>query len=288
VTGNREGARDAWGVVVARGSANGAPAAANAKPTADLRDSGRLPSDPHPGDDAVCAGRRVIGYVTVNCSSAGSPQAATTAIRHACERWSWYVTEIVTDRDSGCRSLERPGIGYALDQIAQGNAEGLVVGELMRLVRSQVDIASFMRWFRDQDAVLIALDLDIDTSTTDGRRIADILIALGQREQERIAERTRTALADARANGRTVGRPSISDRPGLQEDIMEMRAAGMTLQAIADRLNANGVATLRGGARWRPSSVQAALGYRRPNAPRAGGGRVRTSPEQRDGIPKPP
>ena len=43
-----------------------------------------------------------------------------------------------------------------------------------------------------------------------------------------------------------------------------MRNANMTLQAIADQLNAEGVPTLRGGAMWRPSSVQAALGYRRP------------------------
>ncbi len=43
-----------------------------------------------------------------------------------------------------------------------------------------------------------------------------------------------------------------------------MRSANMTLQAIADQLNAEGVPTLRGGAMWRPSSVQAALGYRRP------------------------
>jgi hypothetical protein len=38
----------------------------------------------------------------------------------------------------------------------------------------------------------------------------------------------------------------------------------MTLQAIADTLNAEGVPTLRGGAEWRPSSVQAAVGYKRP------------------------
>jgi Recombinase len=43
-----------------------------------------------------------------------------------------------------------------------------------------------------------------------------------------------------------------------------MRQAGMTLQAIADQLNAEGIPTLRGGAEWRPSSVQAAAGYRRP------------------------
>ena len=47
------------------------------------------------------------------------------------------------------------------------------------------------------------------------------------------------------------------------ERIAAMRAAKMTLQAIADELNAEGVPTLRGGAKWRPSSIQATLGYRR-------------------------
>ena len=45
-----------------------------------------------------------------------------------------------------------------------------------------------------------------------------------------------------------------------------MREQGMTLQAIADVLNAEGVPTLRGGAMWRPSSVQRATGYRRPSS----------------------
>ena len=31
-----------------------------------------------------------------------------------------------------------------------------------------------------------------------------------------------------------------------------MRARGLTLQAIADRLNEEGVPTLRGGKEWRP------------------------------------
>jgi hypothetical protein len=38
----------------------------------------------------------------------------------------------------------------------------------------------------------------------------------------------------------------------------------MTLQAIADELNDEGIPTVRGGAKWRPSSVQTALGYKRP------------------------
>jgi hypothetical protein len=49
-----------------------------------------------------------------------------------------------------------------------------------------------------------------------------------------------------------------------------MRKDGLSLQAIADALNADGVPTQRGGVQWRPSGVQAALGYRRPRSPLPG------------------
>ena len=41
------------------------------------------------------------------------------------------------------------------------------------------------------------------------------------------------------------------------------------MQAIADQLNADGIPTVRGGAKWRRSSVQAAAGYERPHASHA-------------------
>jgi len=56
----------------------------------------------------------------------------------------------------------------------------------------------------------------------------------------------------------------VQDVPALKQRIASMREEGMTLQAIADVLNSEGVPTLRGGAQWRPSSVQSAAGYRRP------------------------
>jgi DNA invertase Pin-like site-specific DNA recombinase len=209
-------------------------------------------------------GGRLIGYVTVHNGSLRESEHAAIAIQRACEASGWRLVDVVTDRDNGRRSLERPGVSYALDRIAAGDAEGLVVSELTRLVRSQLDLAAFLRCLRERSAALIALDLDLDTSTAEGRRIADVLIALGEWEQDRISRRTRTGLADARASGGRTGRPSLNDRPELRRHIAEMRAAGMTLQAIADRLNEEGVPTLRGGAKWRPSSVHAATGYQRP------------------------
>jgi hypothetical protein len=109
---------------------------------------------------------------------------------------------------------------------------------------------------------LLVLDLGIDTGTEGGHLAASALTTVGGWEHERLAERSRKGLAAARARG-AAGRPAVSDRPELVTQITTMRANGMTLQAIADALNAEGVPTVRGGTRWRPSSVQAALGYKR-------------------------
>jgi DNA invertase Pin-like site-specific DNA recombinase len=217
----------------------------------------RLPSGLKPGEP-------VIGYVTVSAKADRTEaDGAVHEIEEACERGAWELAEVVTDRESG-RGLERPGLAYALEQIADGNARGLVVSDLRRLSRSIVDLGRLMEWFREAGAGLVALDLGVDTSTPGGRDVAATLITLGDWESERIARRTRSGLAEVRASGRPTGRPAVGDRPDLVDRITAMREANMTLQAIADQLNAEGVPTLRGGVMWRPSSVQASLGYRRP------------------------
>jgi uncharacterized protein (DUF433 family) len=112
------------------------------------------------------------------------------------------------------------------------------------------------------DARLVVIDIDLDTGTEQGRVAARALARVGalEREQEQDLEPEIASAAPARAGGR----PAVADRPLLQRRIALMRASGMTLQAIADTLNREGVPTLRGGSEWRPSSVQAAVGYKRP------------------------
>jgi DNA invertase Pin-like site-specific DNA recombinase/peptidoglycan hydrolase-like protein with peptidoglycan-binding domain len=267
----QEGVADFRGPAIAT-SVTGEPGEAPEK-TWYLVDDARKPAPVWVSDDEVQRspsrlepGEPVIGYVTV--SSEGNRHEADGAVHEieaACESGGWELAEVVTDRESG-RGLERPGLAYALGQIAEGKARGLVVNDLRRLSRSIVDLGALMEWFRDAGAGLVALDLGVDTSTPGGHEVAATLITLGDWERERIARRTRSGLAEVRASGRPTGRPKVSDRPDLVERITAMRAASMTLQAIADQLNAEGVPTLRGGAMWRPSSVQAALGYRRPGS----------------------
>ena len=224
----------------------------------------RRPADARRSAPPIRVGKRVIGYLTVPADlGSHETSASSDAIRAACVRAGWKLTEVVRDRESG-RILERPGLRYALERIASDKANALVISELQHVSRSIVDHGALMAWFRDTEATLIALDLRIDTSTREGYHVASTLIALSDWEHERIASRTLNGLAELRALGQPTGRPAVSDRPELLERICAMREAKLSLRAIADQLNAEQIPTLRGGKEWRPSSIQAALGYRRP------------------------
>lgn len=209
----------------------------------------------------------MVLYVRVSTEeqvAAGNGLDAQIAqLKREAEYKSWTVVELVRDEGVSGKDLVRPGLRHALELIRDGKADGLAVAKLDRLSRSVIDAGMLAEWFDDVDARLVALDLNIDTSSPSGRMVFSVLSAVAQWERETIAARTRDGLAALRAKGKPTGRPAVADRPELASEISIMRARGMTLQAIADDLNQRGVPTIRGGSKWRPSSVESAAGYKR-------------------------
>jgi DNA invertase Pin-like site-specific DNA recombinase/peptidoglycan hydrolase-like protein with peptidoglycan-binding domain len=240
-------------------------AAAPARLEAVLEPEPELAGQPDPNRGGPV---RAVGYISVpkaNGQSGGVLEAQADAIGRLCERRGWELLQLVRDVENGHpKGMERPGLLYALERIAAGEASCLVVCELERLSRSAADLGRIVEWIEARDARLVAIDLRLDTGSTQGRLTARTLVAVGEWEGRRIAEQTKKGLAAARARRATTGRPAVADVPALKQRIVAMRRDGMTLQAIADQLNTENTPTLRGGTQWRPSSVQAAAGYRRP------------------------
>jgi DNA invertase Pin-like site-specific DNA recombinase len=213
------------------------------------------------------AGQRAVGYASVSAAddlNNAELKVQLRLIQEACRRRGLTLVKIVRDVESHASSdLRRPGLTYALERLAARDASCLVVSSIERLTRTAANLGALLGWLTECDARLVVIDLDLDTGTEEGQLGARALATVGGIERRKLEERTRKGLEAAR-NTRRAGRPAVSDRPSLKQRIADMRSAGMTLQAIADTLNAEGVPTLRGGAEWRPSSVQAAAGYKRP------------------------
>lgn len=215
---------------------------------------------------------RIVLYMRVSTDEQATfgngLDAQRAELDRAAEYQGWKIVEAIRDEGVSGKDLVRPGLKRALQLIVDGKADGLAVSKLDRLSRSVIDAGMLAEWFDDAGARLIALDLNIDTNTPSGRMVFSVLSAVAQWERETIAQRTRDGLAMLRAKGKPTGRPAVADMPELSERIKAMRMNGITLQAIADTLNAEHVPTLRGGTQWRPSSVQSAAGYQRRRPPR--------------------
>lgn len=213
----------------------------------------------------------VIGYVRVSTDDQARSglglEAQRRAIRAAAGREGWNLVEVIIDEGRSAKTLDRPGLMEAVNRVARGDAQSIAVAKLDRLTRSLVGLADLLEWGERVGAGIIALDLGLDTSTSTGRLIARVMASVGEWEREQISERTRAAAEVRRTRGQRMGRVGVRDaQPAIATRIAEERSAGRTWQAIADGLNADRVPTVRGGAAWRVSSVQAAGGYRRPAA----------------------
>jgi DNA invertase Pin-like site-specific DNA recombinase len=182
------------------------------------------------------------------------------AIAGECERRGLALLETVREREpQRVTAGRRRGLGRALQRVLDGEAQGIAVAELARLGDSVSELGRVLDWFLRSDVRLIAASPSLDTQDEAGRLAVHTIVELSRWEHERLAERTRVGMRAAQRKGP----PGVADQPELRERIARMRVAGMTLQGIADRLNAEGVPTVRGGAKWRTSSVQTAAGYRR-------------------------
>jgi DNA invertase Pin-like site-specific DNA recombinase/peptidoglycan hydrolase-like protein with peptidoglycan-binding domain len=202
-------------------------------------------------------GDPVIGYVTAS-RDATREQQAFMEIEALCEESGWTLEELIREREK-VRMPDRPGLRRALEHIAAGEARGLIVTDVRSVTDTIGDLGALLEWFREADAALIALDLALDTSTAGGHQTASTLITVAGWDRERRTALARSGLAQVATRDRpSAETPTPEDRARLIERITAMREAGMTMQAIADQLNNEGVPTTRGGT-WRASSVSSAL-----------------------------
>jgi DNA invertase Pin-like site-specific DNA recombinase len=199
----------------------------------------------------------VIGYLRVStreqADSGAGLDAQRRAIGEEALRRGWTVRWI-EDRGESGKSMRRDGLQSALKLLKRREAMCLVVAKLDRLSRSLSDFAHLMETAKRQHWAVVALDLQIDTTTPNGKFMASVLAAMAEWERSIISQRTRDALAERKAAGVRLGRERVVDS-GVVARIMLDTAEGWQPGAIARRLDMDGVATPAGGRRWYVSTV---------------------------------
>lgn len=180
----------------------------------------------------------------------------------ASEMYGFSGYEVVLEEGkSGKNVTGRPALTEALRRLDRGDADALIVTRIDRLARSTKDFLDIVDRAGKNGWRLIMLDLNLDTSTYQGRFVVTIMSALAEMERGIIAERAKDIHKDRREQGIVWGRdmgPRAAVSMITKEQIAIKRRMGYSLQKIADDLNRSGIQTPRGGS-WYPSSIKNVL-----------------------------
>lgn len=212
---------------------------------------------------------KFVAYYRVSTKRQGESglglEAQRKAVRDFLNGGRWELVGEFTDVESG-KHDDRPELARAIAQAKREKAT-LLIAKLDRLSRKLSFVASLM----ESGVKFVAVDNPQANELT-----IHILAAVAQAERKAISDRTRAALAAAKARGVKLGSPKIekarqsalrsvrtsADKfaANVQPVIEQIRASGLTtLRQIADALNARGVKTRR-GAEWTAAAVARVIG----------------------------
>ena len=181
------------------------------------------------------------------------------------EEGATLVTE-VTEIESGKDDSNRPLLQEALKR-CRSTGETLLVAKLCRLSRDAAFVLTLMKDSKVRFKVAAMPQAD--------NFQLGIWAVLNMQEREQISRRTKEALAAAKARGVKLGgtggahaslagmnaarkRKAEEHKATVRPLSNHLRQQGMTLQAIADTLNASGSKTAA-GCEWRPTQVSRVL-----------------------------
>jgi DNA invertase Pin-like site-specific DNA recombinase len=222
------------------------------------------------------ASGRFISYLRVSrdkqARSGLGIEAQRAAVASYLNGGQWSLVAEYVETESG-RKTARPKLAAALSH-AKAIGAKLVFAKLDRLARN-VDL---LRSLVASDVDLVFCDLPTVPPGPMGKFLLTQMAAVAELEAGLIGERTKSALAAAKARGVKLGNPNgaramrgkqkgnaqavakirekASQRAaGLQGIIEGIKRSGITsVRAIAEQLNREGITAARGG-EWHPTAV---------------------------------
>src|SRR5271166_6869350 len=141
-----------------------------------------------------------IGYGRVSTNEQDTKAQQAELKKAGCPKDKIFLETI-----SGSAS-HKPELQKALEQLREGDV--LVVWKLDRLSRSLKDLLHIMEQVQDAGTGFRSVTEAVDTTTSAGRMVMQMLGSFAEFERSMVRERTRAGLAAARDRGVKVGRPA--------------------------------------------------------------------------------
>lgn len=137
---------------------------------------------------------------------------------------------IFREQVSSVKMEERTEFAKVLKKLKKGDM--LVFTSLSRVARSMVHMMEIEAAVAAAGASIRILDMNVDTSTSQGRLTFNLFGSIAQFERENMLERQKIGIAAAKAAGKYKGRAPTAQAKA--DKVLALAAKGLTKQQVAD------------------------------------------------------
>jgi DNA invertase Pin-like site-specific DNA recombinase len=149
------------------------------------------------------------------------------------EARGWNVVDEYVDEGISGTKDRRPALDRLMSDAHKRKFDVVVCWRFDRFARSVSHLLRALETFNALGIAFVSLSENVDTTTPTGKMIFTVLGAVAELERSLIVERVRAGLRNARAKGKTLGRPRISMDSAR---ISRRQADGASLRQIAGEL----------------------------------------------------
>jgi len=173
-------------------------------------------------------------YARVSTANNGQdPTMQTRELREYCERRGWTVTGEYVDIGISGTKEKRPELDRLLGEAHRRRFDAVVVWRFDRFARSVSHLLRALETFKSLGIEFVSLSEQVDTSTPTGKMVFTVLGAVAELERSLIVERVRAGLRNAKAKGKSLGRPRIAVDSAR---IAALRSRGLSWAKIGEQL----------------------------------------------------
>lgn len=151
------------------------------------------------------------------------------ALRSYCEQKGIVEYDVFSDEGFSGAKASRPGLDSMMAATRKKNYCGIIVFSFSRFARSTKHLLSALEEFRELNVSFVSLSENLQTDSAIGLALFTIISAISQLERELVSERVKNGLKNAKAKGKSLGRPKKRNA----ELIIELYRQGNSYRKIA-------------------------------------------------------
>jgi len=179
---------------------------------------------------------RVGIYARVSTLNGQSPEMQLVELREYASRRGWDVIGEYVDIGVSGSKESRPELNRLMADAHSRKFDGVLCWKVDRFGRSLRHLVNALADLDSYGVAFVSFRDNLDLSTPSGRLTFQIIAAMAEFERSLIQERVRAGLRNAKAKGKTLGRPR---RIVSSDEMVRMRKLGASFREIGQAIGAS-------------------------------------------------